>query len=78
MKLAGLVLLFSPFAVSVASGLWLGNAIAYSIPRARREQQAKAEAGGIGIEEAQAGLVALALLGLAIYAILLTISILLA
>lgn len=78
MKLAGLVLLFSPFVVSVASGLWLGNAIVYSIPQARRTQQAKTVAGGIGIEEAQTGLVALALLGLAVYAFLLAIAILLA
>ena len=78
MKVAGLVLLFSPFMASVAAALLLANAIVYSIPRARRAQADKVRAGGYGINEAQAGLTAFAVLGLAIYAALLAIAILLA
>ena len=75
---AGIVLLLSPVVVAPACAFWLANALVYSIPPARRAQATKALAGGIGFKEAQAGLVAGAVLGLAVYVALLATSILLA
>ena len=75
--LAGITLLFSPAIAAVATALWVGNAVVYAIPQARRAQAIKEHAGGIGYKEAQAGLVMGMMLGLAAYVALLATSILL-
>src|SRR5580765_1345979 len=66
----GILLLFSPIFAAASCAFWLANGIVYSIPRARRAQAAKVLVGGIGFKEAQAGLLAGALLGLAVYVVL--------
>ena len=76
--LAGIALLFSPVIAAIAAALWIGNAVVYAIPQARRAQAAKALAGGAGFEEAQAGLAVGAMFGFVVYAVLLPIAILLA
>ena len=70
---AGTILLLSPTVVSAASAFWLANAIIYSIPRARRAQIAKT--GESGLKEAQAGLLICAVLGFAVYVVMLAVAI---
>jgi hypothetical protein len=75
--MAGIILLFSPVIAAIAAALWIGNAVVYALPQARRAQAAKAHAGGVGFKEAQAGLAVGILLGLVAYVVILVCAILL-
>jgi|GEM_PF-4370901 len=74
--LAGIIFLLAPILTSISIALLLGNAFVHSIPAARRAQALKS--GGMAYAEAQSGLAVAALLGFAIYVVLVLITILLA
>ena len=74
--LAGIALLFSPVIAAIAAALWIGNAVVYAIPQARRAQAVKAHAGGVGYKESQSGLAVGVLLGLVLYVVFFAIAIL--
>jgi hypothetical protein len=74
--LAGIVLFLSPVIAAIAMALWTGNVLVHAIPQARHAQAIKSDE--MAYAEAQSGLMAGALLGLAIYMILVVLAILLA